>query len=150
MEAWVNYSVISGDNRTILAKADGLEFSGFGYSVDSNSVGLTFGQVGAESSTVTTAGATLTTNVWYQVVAVWTNSVTTNTFELFINGVSQGSQAHLFTSVRNTTNPLYIGSFDGGIHWVNGRIGIVRLYNSALTSSQVLQNFNADKSIYGL
>jgi hypothetical protein len=29
-------------------------------------------------------------------------------------------------------------------------MGVVRMYNSALTGSQVLQNFNADKSKYGL
>ena len=34
--------------------------------------------------------------------------------------------------------------------WLNGKVGIVRLYSSALTSSQVAQNFNADKSKYGL
>jgi hypothetical protein len=33
---------------------------------------------------------------------------------------------------------------------MNGRIGITRLYSAALTSAQVLQNYNADKSKYGL
>jgi hypothetical protein len=31
-----------------------------------------------------------------------------------------------------------------------GSIGIVRIYNTALTSAQVLQNYNANKSRYGL
>jgi hypothetical protein len=29
-------------------------------------------------------------------------------------------------------------------------MGIVRVYNSALTGSEILQNFDADKSKYGL
>ncbi len=33
---------------------------------------------------------------------------------------------------------------------LNGRMGVVRMYNSALTGSQVLQNYNADKTKYGL
>jgi hypothetical protein len=31
-----------------------------------------------------------------------------------------------------------------------GTVGIIRMYNTSLTVFQVLQNFNADKSKYGL
>jgi len=31
-----------------------------------------------------------------------------------------------------------------------GTVGIIRMYSSSLTAPQVLQNFNADKSKYGL
>ena len=84
-------------------------------------------------------------------MAVWTN-VAANSFELFINGISQGSKSHSFASVKNTTSPLYIGSFNNGQfpQWMNGKVGITRLYSAALTSSEVLQNYNADKSKYGL
>ena len=34
--------------------------------------------------------------------------------------------------------------------WFDGKIGITRLYSSALTSTEVLNNYNADKSKYGL
>ena len=151
MEAWVNYSVISGSTRIILAKADGGAAADWGYGLRTSAVGLTFGEVGDGTTSIQTSGSTLTTNVWYQVVAVWTN-FGTNNFELFINGISQGSTSHSFASIRSTINPLYIGSFNNGqfSQWLNGKVGIVRLYNSALTSPQVLQNFNADKSKYGL
>jgi hypothetical protein len=63
-----------------------------------------------------------------------------------------GTVNHTFNSILNSTNPLYIGSYNGGefSQYVNGKIGVTRLYNSALTSAQVLQNYNADKSKYGL
>ena len=56
------------------------------------------------------------------------------------------------TFSKNSTNPLYLGSYNGGEYsqWFNGRMGIVRYYNAALTNNQISQNFNADKSIYGL
>ena len=59
---------------------------------------------------------------------------------------------HSLASILNSTNPLYIGSYNGGefSQYFDGKIGITRLYNTSLTSSQVLQNFNADKSKYGL
>ena len=114
-------------------------------------IGTTYGEVGNGTTSFLSTYTAITTNTWYQVVTVWTN-VATNTFELFINGVSIGSTSHSFSSIKNTTNPLYIGSFNNGqfSQWLNGKVGIVRLYNSALTSSQVSQNFNADKSKYGL
>jgi len=75
-----------------------------------------------------------------------------NTIQTYVNGTSVGTVSHSLASLLNTTNPLYIGSYNGGEYsqWFNGRIGITRLYNTALTSSQVLQNFNADKTKYGL
>jgi hypothetical protein len=60
--------------------------------------------------------------------------------------------SHSLASILNVTNPLYIGSYNGGeyVQWFDGKIGITRLYNSSLTSTQVLENYNADKSKYGL
>jgi hypothetical protein len=82
---------------------------------------------------------------------VWTN-VSTNSLAFYINGSLIGSTFHTFNSIKNTTSPLYIGSFNGGQfpQWLDGNVGIVRVYNSALTASQVLGNYNASKSKYGL
>jgi hypothetical protein len=80
---------------------------------------------------------------------VFTN-VSSNTLETFVNGVSIGSVSHSLASILNTDNPLYIGSYNGGEYsqWFDGKIGITRLYNTALTSSEVLQNYNADYRKY--
>jgi hypothetical protein len=66
--------------------------------------------------------------------------------------VSIGSVNHGFSSILNSGNPLYIGSYNGGEYpqYFDGKIGITRLYNKALSASEVLQNFDADKSKYGL
>jgi hypothetical protein len=82
---------------------------------------------------------------------VFTN-VAANTLQTFVNGVSIGTVGHNLPSILNSTNPLYIGNYNGGEfgQYFNGKIGITRLYNASLTSIQVLQNYNADKSKYGL
>jgi hypothetical protein len=92
-----------------------------------------------------------TIGTWSQIVYVFTN-VAANTLQTFVNGVSVGTVGHNLASILNSTNPLYIGSYNGGesVQWFDGKIGITRLYNTSLTSTQVLQNFNADKSKYGL
>ena len=45
-----------------------------------------------------------------------------------------------------------MGRYNGGEYAQNfgGRIGITRLYKKALSSAEVLSNYNADKSKYGL
>jgi hypothetical protein len=56
-----------------------------------------------------------------------------------------------------TPNPLYITSqpmIIGGVSWIpryfNGYIAIVRSYGIALSATQVLQNFNANRTRFGL
>jgi hypothetical protein len=90
-------------------------------------------------------------NTWYQIVYVFTN-VAANTFETFVNGSSIGSVGHSLGSLLNTPTNLYIGSYNNGEYsqYFDGKIGITRLYNRALTSSEVLNNYNVDKSKYGL
>ena len=152
IEFWVNHSVIAGASRVLIAKTDGGGSADWGYGLRTVSNSNTFMEIGNGGSTSFTSPLTgLSINTWYQVVGVWTN-VASNSLALYINGSLIGSNSHSVTSIKNTTSPLYIGSFNGGqfAQWLNGRMGIVRMYNSALTGSQVLQNFNADKSKYGL
>jgi hypothetical protein len=154
MEVWVNQSVLGND--VVLGKFDNGGLSNdVSYSIRTTNTTY-YSQLGSGSGTgsslfVDSTSYVGTINTWYQIVYVFTN-VASNTFETFVNGVSIGSVSHSLSSILNSSNPLYIGSYNGGefSQWFDGKIGITRLYNSALTSSQVLQNFNADKSKYGL
>jgi len=154
MEVWVNQAVSGND--VVLGK-----FDNGGLSIDvSYSIRTTnttyYAQLGSGSGSgsslfVNSTNNVGTINTWYQIVYVFTN-VAANTLQTFVNGVSIGTVNHSLPSLLNTTNPLYLGSYNGGefSQWFDGKIGITRLYNSALTLSQVLQNYNADKSKYGL
>ena len=151
IEFWVNHLVLAGSSRILIGKTDGGNSADWGYGLRSSSVGNTFMEIGNGTSSMQSPSTGLTLNTWYQVVGVWTN-VATNSFALYVNGNLVGSNSHSYTSVKNTTSPLYLGSFNGGqfSQWLNGKMGVVRLYQKALTDSEVLQNFNSDKSKYGL
>ena len=154
MEVWARQT--TSGNDVILGKFDngGLSLD-VSYSI--RTTGTTFyAQIGSGSGSgstlfVNSTSYTGTLNTWYQIVYVFKNGGT-KTLETFINGTSIGTVNHNLSSILNTTNPLYIGSYNGGefSQWFDGRIGITRLYNTALSSAQVLQNFNADKAKYGL
>jgi hypothetical protein len=154
MEVWVNQAVLGND--VVLGK-----FDNGGLTVDvSYSIRTTnttyYAQLGSGSGSgsslfVNSTNYVGTIGTWYQIVYVFTN-VASNTLQTFVNGVSIGSVGHNLPSILNVTNPLYIGSYNGGefAQWFDGKIGITRLYNASLTPTQVLQNFNSDKSKYGL
>jgi hypothetical protein len=151
IEFWVNHSVIAGASRVLIAKTDGGNSADWGYGLRTVSNGNTYMEIGNGSTSITSPVTGLSINTWYQVVGVWTN-VATNTFALYINGSLIGSSSHSVTSIKNTTSPLYIGSFNGGqfAQWLNGRMGVVRMYNKALSAGEIVQNFNADSNKYGL
>jgi hypothetical protein len=150
MEAWVYLSSSSG-SKVVLGKFDpGGGQQDVSYSIRIQGAGI-YAQIGNGTNVVDTALYTLPLNTWTHVTYVWKN-VATNSLEAYINGVSVGSVSHSFSSILNTSANLYIGSYNGGEYsqYMIGRIGITRLYSAALTSAEVLQNYNADKSKYGL
>jgi hypothetical protein len=158
IEVWVNQSVAGND--VVLGKFDnGGDASDVSYSVRTNNttylaqLGSGSGSGGGPSGTlfVNSTNHVGTINTWYQIVYVFTN-LAANTLQTFVNGSSIGTVGHNLSSILNTTNPLYIGSYNNGEYpqWFDGKIGIVRMYNRALSTSDVLNNYNADKSKYGL
>lgn len=153
LEAWVYYSTITGSTRTFVSKTDnGGTSANWSYGLRTLATGSTYMEVGSGTgSTIQSPAYTVSTGTWYQIVGVFTN-IATNSIALYVNGASQGSNSHTLSSVKNSTNPLYLGSYNGGefSQWFNGRMGIFRYYNTALTADQVLQNYNANRSIYGL
>jgi len=96
-----------------------------------------------------TQGSTvLSTNTWYQVVITYDG--TTN-HAVFINGVQVGASSGATSRTLNTINtPIYIGT--SSLNWgdFKGKIAMLRIYNRALSSSDVAFNFNALKSRFGL
>jgi hypothetical protein len=150
MEAWVYLSSSSG-SKVVLGKFDpgGLS-ADVSYSIRIQGAGI-YAQIGNGSTVVATPLYTLPLNTWTHVTYVWKN-VASNSLEAYINGVSVGSVAHSFASILNTSANLYIGSYNGGEYsqYMNGRIGVTRLYSAALTGAQVSQNYQAHRGVYGV
>ena len=150
MEVWVNQTVNTG-SQVILGKFDpggGANDVSYAIRVSSGNVRADFGN---GTTAMNTSNYTLTTGTWVQLVYVFTN-VANNNIITYVNGAQQATTTHSFTSLLNTPSNLYLGSYNNGEYsqYYNGRIGITRLYNAALTAGQVLQNYNANRGVYGL
>ena len=95
----------------------------------------------------------ITTGVWIQLVGVYDH--TNNIIYGYRNG-SQISSGDLTiggtisnTSVVNIARRSNSGE-GSGTNYFTGSVGIVRIYNTALSAAAVLQNFNADRGRYGI
>jgi hypothetical protein len=154
MEVWVNQT--ASGNDVVLGKFDpgGLSVD-VSYSIRTTGTSY-YAQLGSGSGSGSTLFVNSTTfvgtlNTWYQLVYVFTNGGT-QTLQTFVNGSSIGTVNHSLASILNTSTNLYLGSYNNGefAQWFDGRIGITRLYNAALTAGQALQNYNANRALYGL
>jgi hypothetical protein len=89
--------------------------------------------------------ATFNLNTWYNVALTFN---TTDGMKLYINGSLDSTYTTIKTGLSGN-NSVDIASFNSG-NLLNGRISRVYCYSRSLTDNEVLQNFNAEKSLFGL
>jgi len=83
----------------------------------------------------------VTTSTWNHIVCTYASGIKT----IYYNGVVV-AQATGITGTISTNTQMYIGAYGrGSSYFMNGNIAVSRVYNKALTSSEVTQNYNAQK-----
>jgi hypothetical protein len=95
------------------------------------------------------------TNTWKQVVVVFSH--TTDVLSIYRNGVLGGTVSLAIVNGNNISNTSKVGIAHrvavGGVGaqvMFKGSVGIIRMYSSALSASDVSKNFEANRSIYGI
>ena len=145
LESWIK-PISAGENGSgrVYQHSTG-SLTGFICSLD-NSLGTN----GIKLNTYAVAGFTvrvgncITLNSWQHVV--WSFSPGSVTF--YVNATAIGTSS--VTSPASYTSTDYIGNDSAAGNTFDGSISIVRLYGNTLTASQILQNFNAHRSRYGI
>ena len=73
------------------------------------------------------------------------------TIAMYYNGISQTLSGTSTGYNITGTGTLFIAQFyAGGSYYFNGRIPSFKIYNRALSATEILQNYNATKSRFGL
>jgi len=98
----------------------------------------------ANANTITSPSA-YTINNWFHTVGVFSSTG----LRMYINGSLVQSNGTAFSPSYALSN-FFVGSFNGSLELFQGRIANVSVYNRALSATEVLQNFNAQKSRFGL
>ena len=99
-----------------------------------------------------------TTNTWSSLVNTWANIVmirqsgATNNGHFYINGVYESLlSAATVLNVDTTTNMTIGNTADFfSSYWFTGTYGIMQIYNRALSATEILQNYNATRTRFGL
>jgi hypothetical protein len=89
----------------------------------------------------TTTGFVPQTNVWYQVVGTYDGS----TIRQYVNGTASGGTLNYIGTSQSGGEVRLMRRWDETLssgNLVDGDLAIVRIYNSALSGSQILQNYN--------
>lgn len=115
--------------------------------------GLYFNKIASEINTTTgwntaqMTNANIAPNTWVHIMQ--TTSDSTKSFKTYVNGTLIRDTT--FTGTPNSGGGLLIGrGFYGGSYNYSGSVAIVKYYNRALTSDEVLQNFNATRGRFGI
>ena len=98
------------------------------------------------------ATSALTPSQWVQVVVTHGPSGGTMYYNGNVVGTTGSGISSPFATLNSNLSNLLLGlySLTAGGEFFIGNMGIVRLYNRALSGSEVLSNFNADKGRFGL
>jgi hypothetical protein len=92
---------------------------------------------------VDTSG-TIIENVWYNYTGIFTNS----TLSLYKNGSLVNSKSTLQNTIYQNSLKIWYGRFS--TFYLNGQLSNGKVYNRALSATEIAQNFNNTKSRFGL
>lgn len=101
---------------------------------------------------VSTVNNTYNDNNWHHIVGTYDGSGTASGMNIIIdtvNDTTSVSTGDISGGITNTQK-LCIGSRNGNANYLPGTFGLFRIYAKELSSAEILQNYNAVKSRFGL
>ena len=104
-----------------------------------------FRTMGLSTSSFNIASSLFSANSWNHIVCTYTSG----TKRIYLNGIQVGVATGLTGTISTNANGPRIGAHSSG-YYLDGEIAASRVYNKALTAAEVTQNFNAQKSRFGL
>ena len=113
--------------------------------LNNGNVSAKFVEIADSSADSYTSSTTLNTGEYYHVVI----SKTPSNGTIYVNGVAEDSHTPTLAAAA------WSGDWRIGARWnttyhLNGELPLLRVYNQALTSTEVTKNFNAIRSRFGL
>lgn len=145
LECFIKFGTQSTSFNGIISKtlgnADGYEIRTSNGATSTTTI-VEFRYVGDSASI---GFGTLTNGIWYHLVATGANG----SQKTYINGVQAGSNTIALSPSANS-NSLVIGKLAYSTLYANMIMAYARIYNRVLTASEVIQNYEATKTRFGL
>ena len=159
LEAWVYFTAFNTNNSIIKKNTDNDYWPVFSMSVDNTGKlsGYYSSQVYGQclEGAITNSGV-ITTGQWYH-LCFSKGAGGYTTMKLNKNSVSQSYNFYLYgghvNNVCDSSRPVVLGiNFDSPnyINPLNGNLAIARIYNRQLSDIEILENFNIQRSRFGI
>jgi hypothetical protein len=144
LECWIKFGTQTSSYNGILSKtlnnSNGYELRTTSFTSTTTSVEFRY-----KGDTASSGSTTLSNNIWYNIVG-------TGTFgsqKLYINGLLVLSSTVAVTPDPNALS-FVIGKLAYAGLYMNGSIPVAKVYNRALSATEIQQNFNAQRTRYGI
>jgi hypothetical protein len=143
LAAWVN--ITSGGD--IINKYYAGTVNGYRFNVIPSGVSVYYFKDGSNFTiNYDSVSGTISANIWYYI----TITVNSSGAIIYINASSVGTRAWTGTpGAPTTTQELTIGEYPPS-SFFGGKIATSQIYNRALSAAEITQNYNAQKSRFGL
>ena len=152
--AWIYPSTKSSINAIIANGPPNVGSSGFKFgwntwSTTDKSLLFENGNTSSDWAVPTSVSNTVNMSVWQHVAVIFDQS---NNASIFLqNGapVAVNSITTVTGVIVSATN-FNIGAYIGGLYTMKAQLGLLKVFNSSLTASQVYADFNATRSAFGV
>jgi hypothetical protein len=95
---------------------------------------------GGTATRYATGSTSIVADQWQQVAATWDGS----TITVYINGQPDGTASFTHGPIQTSTGDLEIGHYTGGWRYFDGCIDDVRIYNGALSPTEIQQLYQQE------
>jgi hypothetical protein len=106
---------------------------------------LTFTVTGSYNNRVQSTTNTRT-GAWFNSCGTYSSAST----KIYTNGVLEGTIANQTLLSQTGVKQGRIAADSGTANYMGGNVAIAQIYNRALSAAEVLQNYNATKTRFGL
>ena len=149
-EVWINFSASQSQKTFMGIHNDATGGCNIGiHDSYPNRIKFHTNSIGANSGNGVLGTNALNDGKWYQVVGTYDSSGS-RTMRLYVNGILDvtllGPTAPNYPNI-NLNISRWVG---GSSQYFNGNISSAKIYNRALTATEVQQNFNATRSRFGI
>jgi hypothetical protein len=157
LDLWIKLTSLPGSGYiTPFSKLQGVApFRGYELFIDNAAKSVNFYLINTFPTNTIQVNATYTlqTGIWTNVVVTYDGSSNASNVRFYINGSSVSTTIPYNTLSATILNDVVpkIGQRAGNTDFPYlGNISTTRIYNRALSATEVLQNYNAQKSRFGL
>jgi len=146
----INWTQAGDDYPRIFNKADGSDGAN-GWTLYIDRTGSAVGNVRfrVNSSSYTLAASSNVTPATWEIWTLTHVKATDGAWVWYKNGISDNSGTQTY-SIPTTTTTASIGRWHGDGKYFKGKIPFVNVYDRVLSAAEVKQNFDAQKSRFGL